>query len=148
MGHPVWSNLHLREVWGRCCCSSPCSNSACWPGPLHPDSEWVVQGAQGFSVGYTNGCAALCRQWVLWRPCRLHLFHTGSHSSHTGRWCNYTKELQGHMRHSALSTMQYFNIFKTLIFGSASPCNHVHEAGFENIRSTFKTISCMRSTST
>lgn len=52
------------------------------------------------------------------------------------------------MRHSTISTMKYLNVFKTLIFGSASPYNHVHEAGFENIRSTYKTISCMRSTST
>lgn len=90
----VFHRSYLRVLGGQCCCSSQCSNSGCWAGPLRCGSKRVVQGVQVCPVWCRYECAAPGHEWRKWRPCRLHRSHTGSQSSHTGQWCSYTTELQ------------------------------------------------------
>lgn len=85
---------HLKVFSGQCCCSSQCSSSGCWDSPQHCGSRMAVQGAQDCPVWCRYEQVALGQQSQKWRPCRRHQSYTGSHSSHTGQWCSYTKELQ------------------------------------------------------
>lgn len=90
----ILHSSHLRVLGGQCCCSSQCSSSGCWAGPLHCGSRTAVRGERDFPVWCRYGCAALGHLWRKWRPCRLRQSHTGTQSSRTGQWYSYTAELQ------------------------------------------------------